>query len=176
MKGKVIGAIIAVVLIAGGGVYYFGFYNTGGTLNVNVTDPLPAGWSSVYVNISSVSIHNSTGGGSGAYTKTFSTPVTMNLAKAASTSLFLTSLSLPPGHYQMIRVVITGAYGVYNNSGKPQTYTFTLVNGTVDIAGQFTISKGATTSVTLDFISAQAVHGSAAAGFTMSPVVAMTVG
>ncbi len=176
MKGKVIGAIIAVVLIAGGGIYYFGFYNTGGTLKINVTDPIPVGWSSVYVNISSVSIHNSTGGGSNAYTKTFSNPVTINLADATSSSLFLTSLSLPPGHYQMIRLVIAGAYGVFNNVDKPKTYTFTLVNGTVDISGQFTIIKGATTTVTLDFNSAQAIHGSTTTGFTMTPVVAMSVG
>ncbi len=176
MKAKVIGAIIAVVLIAGGGVYYFGFYNTGGTLRVNVTDPMPVGWSAVYVNISSVSIHNSTGGGSNAYTKTFSTPVTINLANATNQSLFLTSLSLPAGHYQMIRLTITGAYGVFNGADTPQTYKLSLVNGTVDIAGQFTITKGSTTTVTLDFNSAQAIHGDTTTGFTMTPVVAMSVG
>lgn len=172
MKGRVIGAILAVVLIAAGGVYYFGFYSAGGTLNVRVSDPMPPGWSSVYVNISSVSIHNSTSGGH-VFTKSFSTPIMVNLSSATSSSIFLTGLKLPAGHYQMISLVITGAYGTYDNAGKLQTYRFTLVNSTVKISGQFAISNGATTTETLDFNSAQAIHGTTTTGFTMTPVVSM---
>lgn len=174
MKGKVIAAILVVVALAGGGIYYFGFYNANGTLRLTVTDPMPVGWSDIYINVTSVSIHNTTAGTDGGYTKAFSSPVTINLANATNTSIFLTGLSIPAGHYQMIRLVIKDAYGIYNGVDRPQTFVFTLVNGTVDVAGQFSIAKGSTTTVNLDFNSAQAVHGSTAAGFTMTPVVAMS--
>ena len=169
-SSKIVAAVIVALLAVGGTAYYV--FGSGGSLNIQVKDPLPSGWSALYINVSSVSIHNSTGGSGGGYLKSFSTPVSVNLANATSKSLFLTSLKLPNGHYQMIRLTITGAYGVY--SGK--TYKISLVSSSVDVAGQFTISSGSTTTVTLDFNSTQAVHGDPASGFTMTPVVAETVG
>lgn len=174
MKGETIAVVVAAVLVVGSGVYYYGFDNSTGTLNINITDPLPPGWSAVYVNISSVSIHNSTGGGNGV-AKTFSTPVSVDLASATNTALFLTSLNLPEGHYQMIRLTITGAYGSYQTSSGMHTYQFKLVNGTVDVAGQFSIAHGATTTVVLDFNSAQAIHGNPNSGFIMTPVVDLAI-
>lgn len=175
MKGETIAVIVAAILVVGSGVYYFGYDNSAGTLNVNITDPLPAGWSDVYVNISSISIHNSTGDGSNNLVKAFSNPVTINLAEATSSSMFLTSLNLPSGHYQMIKLTLTGAYGIYSGAGVTHTYQFRLVNETVDIAGQFSIAHGATTTVVLDFNTAQAVHGNPNSGFLMTPVVGLAV-
>lgn len=175
MKGETIAVVVAAVLVVGSGIYYFGFDTSTGTLNVNVTDPLPQGWNSVYVNISSISIHNSNGSGSGIAVKTFSTPMTVNLSDATTTSLFLASLSLPSGRYQMIRLNITGAYGVYQGAHGTHTYQFKLVNNTVDVAGQFSIAHGATTTVILDFNSAQAIHGNPNTGFIMTPVVSLEV-
>ena len=159
-----------MILLAVGGTAYYVF-GSGGSLNIQLKDPMPPGWTALYINISSVSIHNATAGG-GSYSTSFSTPVSVNLANATSKSVFLASLKLPSGHYQMIRLTIKGAYGTYDHT----TYKLTLVNSTVDVAGQFTISAGSTTTVTLDFNSAQAVHGNPASGFTMTPVVAETVG
>lgn len=178
MAGKSIAAVIVAVLLIGVGAYYFGLFPTvakqqGGTLNVNVSDPMAVGWSAVYVNITSLSVHNSTGS---AYTKTFSAPVTIDLANVTTSSAFLASLSLPAGHYQTIRVAVKGAYGIWNGVDNPQTFQFTLVNGNVDVAGQFSISNGATTTVILDFNSAQAIHGTPTAGFTMTPVVSLITG
>ena len=167
-SSKIVAAVIVALLAVGGTAYYV--FGSGGSLNIQVKDPLPSGWSALYINVSSVSIHNSTAGGSG-YSTSFSTPVSVNLASATSKSVFLASMKLPNGHYQMIRLTITGAYGVY--SGK--TYKISLVSSTVDVAGQFTISSGSTTTVTLDFNSAQAVHGNPASGFTMTPVVSEIV-
>lgn len=172
MKMKIVGAVIAAVLFVAGGAYYFGIYGANGTLKVNVTDPLPAGWSAVYVNVTQISIHNSTAGNGHGFAKSFSSPVELNLASAANKSVFLASLSLPKGHYQMIRLTLTGAYGVYEG----KTFRITLVSSTVDIAGQFTIGSGSTTTVVLNFNSAQAIHGNSVIGFTMTPVVGMTVG
>lgn len=178
MAGKSIAAVVVAVLLIGGAVYYFGVFQgfssqQDGTLNVNVADPLPAGWSAVYVNISSISVHNSTGV---AYIKTFSTPVSVNLANATNASIFLASLKIPAGHYQMIKVNIKGSYGIWNGVDKPQTFQFSTVNDTVDVSGQFTISIGSTTTVILDFNSAQAIHGTPESGFTMTPVVSMIAG
>lgn len=175
MKGETIAVVVAAVLVVGSGVYYFGFDTSTGTLNVNITDPLPQGWSSVYVNISSISIHNSTDGGNEIAVKTFSTPMSIDLAGATTASLFLTSLNLPSGHYQMIRLRITGAYGVYQDAGGSHTYQFKLVNDTVDVVGQFSIAHGATTTVVLDFNSVRAIHGNPTSGFIMTPVVGIAV-
>ena len=164
-NSKIIAAVIVAVLAVGGIAYYA--FGSGGTLNVQIKDPLPSGWTALYINVSSVSIHNSTGGSGGGYASSFSTPVTVNLANATGKSIFLTNLRLPGGHYQMIRLTITGAYGVYNG----HTYKISLVSSTVDVAGQFTVSAGSTTTATLDFNSAQAVHGNPTVGFTMTPVV-----
>ncbi|MEM3851867.1 MAG: DUF4382 domain-containing protein [Methanomassiliicoccales archaeon] len=170
MHGKVVAIAVAVVIVAGL-VYYFGFYTADGTLNVMVKDPMPQGWSQLYVNISSISIHNSTGQGKSGYSAVFSRPIMVNLANTTNTSAFLTSLKLPPGHYQMVRLAVASAYGVY--LGK--TYTVTVINGSTDIAGQFTIHSMTATTITLDFNSAMAIHGNTAAGFTMTPVVSLIV-
>ncbi|MBX8631695.1 MAG: DUF4382 domain-containing protein [Thermoplasmata archaeon] len=169
MKGRAIIAAAVVVVVIAAGAFYF--LESGGNLNIQIRDPMPPGWSSLYINISDVSIHNSTAGGNGGYTKSFSTPMTINLANAVNSAVFLASLKLPNGHYQMIRLTITGAYGVYDG----KTYKITMVSQIVDIAGQFSISSGSTTTVTLDFNSAQAVHGTPVTGFTMTPVIAETV-
>lgn len=178
MAGKSVAVVVAAVLLFGIGVFYFDFYpaiatQNDGTLNVNVADPMPAGWSAVYINITSVSVHNSTGD---AFTKAFSKPVTVDLASATNSSIFLASLKIPAGHYQMIKVTIKGAYGVWNGVDRPQTFQFSVVNSTVDVSGQFSVSKGSTTTVILDFNSAQAIHGTPTSGFTMTPVVSLIVG
>lgn len=170
MAHKALIAIVAVVVAAAVGVGTFYVLGSSGTLNVQIKDPIGPGWSAVYINVSSVSVHNTTSQGKG-YSVTFSKPVTVNLADATSRAIFLTSLKLPPGHYQMIRMTLTGAYGVFEG----HTYKISLVNGTVDVAGQFRISAMGTTTVTLDFNSAQAIHGSPASGFTMTPVVSESV-
>ena len=168
MNSKAVIAVIVAVLVIGGTAYYV--FGNGGSLNLQVKDPMPSGWSALYISISSVSIHNSTGR-SGGYVKNFTAPVTVNLANATSKSVFLTSLKLPNGHYQMISFTITGAYGTYRGI----TYKVSLVSPTVDVAGQFTISGGSTTTVTLDFNSVQALHGDPVSGFTMTPVVSEIV-
>lgn len=178
MTGKSIAAVVVAVLLVGVGAYYFGFFPTvasqqGGTLNVNVSDPMAVGWSAVYINITSLSVHNTTGS---SYNRTFSTPVTIDLANVTTSSMFLASLNLPAGHYQMIRVTIKGAYGIWNGTDGPQTFRFALVNSNVDVSGQFSISNGATTTVILDFNSAQAIHGTPTGGFTMTPVVSLITG
>ena len=175
MKGEIIAVVVAAVLVVGSGVYYFGFDTSTGTLNLNVTDPLPSGWNSVYVNISSFSIHNSTGGGANSVVKRFTTPMEINLAEATSTSLFLASLDLPAGRCQLISLNISGGYGVYQGSKGTHVYQFKIVNGVADIAGQFSIAHGATTTIVLDFNSAQAIHGNQTTGFTLTPVVGMSV-
>ena len=169
MKSRAIIAVAIAVIVVGAGAYYL--LNSGGSLNIQIRDPLPAGWNSVYINITEVSVHNSTTGGSGGYSKPFSTPVEINLANTTNKSVFLTSLKLPNGHYQMIRLVVSGSFGVYDG----KTYRISLTSPDIDIAGQFKISSASTTTVTLDFNSAQAIHGSTFTGFTMTPVVAETV-
>lgn len=175
MKGQTIAVVVAAVLVVGSGVYYFGFDTSTGTLNVNVTDPLPSGWTSVFVNISSISIHNSTGEGQSSVSKTFTTPMSIDLASATASSLFLASLNLPAGHYQMIRLNITGGYGKYQGSDGSHIYQFKIVNGIVDVVGQFSIAHGATTTIVLDFNSALAIHGNPTSGFIMTPVVGMAI-
>jgi len=170
MKHAAIAVAIAVVVV-GGLVFYFGFYATGGNLNVMVKDPLPAGWSAVYVNITSISIHNSTAQSSHGYTRNFSPAIEVNLANAVNSEQFLTSLKLPAGHYQMVRLTVASAYGVYNG----KTYEISVLNGSVDMPGQFTISNMQTTTIVLDFDSAAAIHGSPMTGFTMTPNVSLIV-
>jgi len=72
----------------------------------------------------------------------------------------------------MIRLAISGAYGVYDG----KKYSITVTTGSVDIPGQFRISSSSTTVVVLDFNSAAAIHGNPLTGFSMTPDVSMTVG
>ncbi len=174
MKGRTRAAVViaAVALVAVG---LFGAYfviPSQGTAAIYMKDPVAAGWSALFINISSVSIHNSTGAGDGGYSATFATPLEVNLVQAATTSKFLADLHLPAGHYQMIRFTVFDASGVYQG----KHYSLSLVLSTVGVAGQFTVPSRGTVSITLDFDSASSIHGTPASGFTLNPVVGETVG
>lgn len=173
MKGKLIAvaAVVLIVVASGGYAIASGmFFPSNGSAAVYIKDPPPANWSAIYVTITSISIHNST---SGWHSLKMLKPISVNLVDVAVTPELLGSITLPPGHYQMIRLNLSGTVsGVYNG----KTYSISLLKTTVFIAGQFTITKGSTTSITLDFNSAQSIHGTTTTGFTMTPVVGETVG
>ncbi|MBX8639043.1 MAG: DUF4382 domain-containing protein [Thermoplasmata archaeon] len=178
MKVKLI-AVAAVVLIAvasGGYAIASGMFSPAkGSAAVYIKDPPPANWSAIYVTITGISIHNST---SGWHSLPMSTSgISVDLVNVAVMPELLGSVTLPPGHYQMIRLNLSGTVtGTYKSSTGTSTYTIQLVSTTVFVAGQFAITKGLTTSITLDFDSAQSIHGSPSTGFTMTPVVGETVG
>ncbi|MCL5677924.1 MAG: DUF4382 domain-containing protein [Candidatus Thermoplasmatota archaeon] len=174
MKGKLI-AVAAVVLIAvasGGYAIASGMFSPAkGSAAVYIKDPPPANWSAIDVTITGISIHNSTSGWH--FVQVPKSGISVDLVNVVVTPELLGSITLPPGHYQMIRLNLSGTVsGTYQGA----TYTIKLVSTTVFIAGQFTITKGSTTSITLDFDSAQSIHGSPSTGFTMTPVVGETVG
>ena len=178
MKGKLI-AVAAVVLIAvasGGYAIASGMFSPAkGSAAVYIKDPPPVNWSAIYVTITGISIHNST---SGWHSLPMSTSgISVNLVGVAVTPKLLGSITLAPGHYQMIRLTMSGTVtGTYKSSTGTSTYSIKLVNTTVFIAGQFTIGTTGVTPITLDFDSAQSIHGSPSTGFTMTPVVGETVG
>ncbi len=174
MKARTrVAVVIAVVALAAAGLYVAYFViPSQGTAAVYMTDPVAPGWTALFVNLSSVSIHNTTGGTDGGYSVTFATPLEVNLVQAATTSKFLADLHLPAGHYQMIRFTLVDASGVYQG----KQYSLSLVLSTVDVAGQFSVPSRGTVTVTLDFDSASSIHGTPTAGFTLNPVVGETVG
>ena len=163
-------AVIAVLAVAGGaGAYYYttnASNSSHGSVSFSISDP-PAVFSAVQLNITAISIHNASGP---TYTKTLS-PVQAIFLNGTNSSAFLGKLGIQAGHYQSILFTISSANVTYEHSN----YKLTLVNNTVRIAGQFTVVSGKTLALDIIFDSTASIHGTPAAGFTLTPVVSRVV-
>lgn len=161
--------IALVVVLAGVAAWYF-LYE--GTVSVYVKDAVGP-WDHVYVTFSAVQIHES-GKDNASWTTISSAKQTVDLAVLTNFSKLLGSVKLNPGHYEQIRLAVDNVNGVLTGTSTP--IDITVVNGTAKIVGQFTVSSGATTTITLDVKIAQSIHGNTTSGYFFTPVIATTVG
>lgn len=148
---------IAVLVIVGGVAAYFLVYQ--GTLEVNVTDATGP-WAHVWVTFSAVAIHES--GQDNATWKTVSTATqTVDLASLThGVTQLLGKASLTPGHYEQIRLTVVNATAQQNGSTQILTVTVPPDNATLKVPGQFTITSGQTTAVTIDIHLDASLHES----------------
>lgn len=172
MKNARLWAIaIAVLVIVGGIAAYFLFYE--GTLAVYVKDA-PGSWDHVWVTFSGVAIHES-GQDNATWKNVSNTKMTVDLASLTNVSQLLGKISLNPGHYEQIRLSVVNASGQQNGSNQIITISVPPDNATLKIVGQFTISSGQTTTVTIDINLASSLHD-VNGTWEFSPVGGMTVG
>ncbi len=179
LVGGVIGAIIAISLIAAGAFAFSGsgsFFGLGGsgtttatqfstsnggtssgssgTLQLSMIDPpnVPGNVVDVYVNYSSIQVHVANAGNqSGWYNVTSSG--TINLMKIVSASKLLGSASLPSGTYNIVRFNITSAIVTVNStSGVLSNYTANVPSGMVQsvITGGVNVQASTTSALLVD--------------------------
>ncbi len=161
---------IAAILVVGGIAAYFLLYQ--GEVAVYVKDA-PGTWAHVYVTFSGVAIHES-GQGNASWTNVSSTRQTVDLAVLTNVSQLLGSVRLNPGHYEQIRLSVVNVTGVLSGTNQTVTISVPPDNATLKIVGQFTVSSGQTTSITVDIFldrSIRDVNGT----WMFTPVVGSTV-
>ncbi len=146
---------IAAIVVVGGIAAYF-LLSQQGTVAVYVKDA-PGSWQHVWVTFSNVQIHES--GQNNTTWKTVSTATTtVDLTALTNVSQLLGKATLSPGHYEQIRLSVVNASGVQTGSSQTVTITVPPDNGTLKVAGQFTIAAGQTTTVTIDINLSASLH------------------
>jgi hypothetical protein len=169
--GGVVGAIIAISLIAagayafssGGSFFGLGGSSSSGTMQLSMIDPptVPSNVVAVYVNYSSIQVHEADAGNqSGWHPVTASG--TIDLMKIVSSSQVLGSANLPSGTYNIVRFNITSAVVTVKNStsGALQNYTANIPSGMVQsvITGGVNVKSGSISALLVD-ISPKVTYG-----------------
>lgn len=170
-NGRLLALGIAVLVILGGVAAYLFLYE--GAVAVYVKDA-PGTWAHVYVTFSAVDIHES-GKDNASWTNVVSTKQTVDLATLTSSSQLLGSVRLSPGHYEQIRLSVVNVTGYLVGSTTSVTINVPPDNATLKVVGQFTVSSGATTKLTVD-INLNASIQPDGTGWVFTPVAGMTVG
>ncbi len=170
-SARLLALAVAALVVVGGVAAYVFLYQ--GAVAVYVKDA-PGTWDHVYVTFSAVAIHES-GKDNATWTTVSSTKQTVDLASLTSVSQLLGSVRLNPGHYEQIRLTVDSVTGVLNGTTTPVTLSVPPDNATLKVAGQFTVTSGQTTKVTVDIRLAPSIHlvGST---WMFTPVFGATVG
>jgi hypothetical protein len=170
--GGIVGAIIAISLIAAGAYAYSGgasFFGLGGsstsgsgTMQLSMIDPpnVPGNVIAVYVNYSSIQVHDANAGNQSGWHNVTSSG-TIDLMKIVSSSKILGSAQLPSGTYNIVRFNITGAVvTVQNSTGADQNYTAKIPSGMVQsvITGGVNVKAGSVSALLVD-ISPKVTYG-----------------
>lgn len=146
-------AIAAIVVVGGVAAYVFLYQ---GEVAVYVKDA-PGSWDHVYVTFSAVEIHES-GQGNASWQTVSSAKETVDLAALTNVSQLLGSVRLSPGHYEQIRLAVDSVTGVLNGTTTSLAITVPPDNATLKVAGQFTVTSGQTTKITVDIRLDQSLH------------------
>jgi hypothetical protein len=173
--GGVIGAVIALSLIAAGAFAFSGgsLFGLGGssnsitgsgsgTLQLSMIDPpnVPGNVVGVYVNYSSIQVHAANAGNqSGWYNVTSSG--TIDLMKIVSSTKLLGSTKLPAGTYNIVRFNITSAVVTVNStSGVLSNYTARVPSGMVQsvVTGGVHVQANSVSALLVD-ISPRVTYG-----------------
>ncbi len=163
---RLLAIAVAVLAIVGGIAAYFLLYE--GEVAVYVKDA-PSAWSHVWVTFSAVDIHES-GKDNASWSTVSSTKTTVDLATLTSGRQLLGSARLSPGHYEQIRLSVVNMSGILNGTTQSVTIGVPVDNATLKVAGQFTVSSGQTTAITVDIPTGEDIHMSAS-GWVFDPVV-----
>jgi hypothetical protein len=171
--GGIVGAIIAISLIVAGAYAFAGssngsFFGLGGsssgsgTMQLSMIDPpnVPGNVVAVYVNYSSIQVHEANAGNQSGWHNVTSSG-TIDLMKIVSSSQVLGSANLPSGTYNIVRFNISSAVVTVNStSGTLQNYTASVPSGMVQsvITGGINVKGGATSALLVD-ISPKVTYG-----------------
>lgn len=164
--GGIVGAIIAISLIAAGAYAFSGssngsFFGLGGsstsgsgTMQLSMIDPpnVPSNVVAVYVNYSSIQVHETNAGNQSGWHNVTSSG-TINLMKIVSSSTMLGSATLPDGTYNIVRFTITSAVvTVQNSTGGLKNYTASVPSGMVQsvITGGASVKANSVSALLVD--------------------------
>lgn len=172
MKNARLWAIaIALLVVVGGIAAYYLLYQ--GTVAVYVRDA-PGTWAHVWVTFSGVAIHES-GQNNATWKNVSDVKTTVDLVALQNVSQLLGKISLSPGHYEQIRLSVVNVTAVLLGGTVTLNINVPPDNATMKIAGQFTVSSGQTTSITVDIRLDQSLH-EVNGTWMFTPVVGLTVG
>ncbi len=157
---------IAILVVVGGLAAYFLVYQ--GSVAVYVKDA-SGPWSHVFVTFSSVAIHES-GKDNATWTTISTSTQTVDLATLTNFSRLLGDARLNPGHYEQIRLGVVNASGILIGTTASVTIAVPPDNATLKVPGQFSVSSGKTTTVTLDIMLDASIVREAS-GWVFQPVV-----
>src|SRR5487761_177604 len=163
--GGIVGAIIAISLIAAGAYAFAGssngsFFGLGGsstsgsgTMQLSMIDPpnVPGNVVAVYVNYSSIQVHEANAGNQSGWHNVTSSG-TIDLMKIVSSSQVLGSANLPSGTYNIVRFNISSAVVTVNSTSG------TLQNFTASVPSGINVKGGATSALLVD-ISPRVTYG-----------------
>lgn len=96
------------------------------------------------------------------------------LAASGDASAFLGEADLTAGKYTQIRVIVVRAYGV---DAEGAVTEFTVSSGTVKVVGNFEVTGGEETKVTVDFDLDRSIHQQGVLGdsWRMTPVIGQVI-
>jgi hypothetical protein len=193
LVGGLIGAVIAVSLIAAGAFAFSGtsgFFGLGGsssttgytnsntttgtssgsgfgTLQVSMIDPpnVPPEVTAVYINYSSIEVHVASAGNQSGWYNVTTGPQTANLTSMIANSKLLGSTKLPSGTYNIVRFNVTSALVTVNG----KNYTASVPSGKLQaaITGGVDVKPSQTSALLIDI--SPKVTGNLQAGYTLVP-------
>lgn len=152
-----IAAIAAVSAAVAGAVYFVDMQGGYGKLAVLVHDAPCPNCSHVWVTFESVAVHasNSTGGG---WMTLNVTGTTLDLLALNGTALAkeIGVATLPVGHYEQVRLTVVNVTVELANGTK--LVAFVPSANSANFNGQFNITSGATTTISVDIDLASSLH------------------
>jgi hypothetical protein len=146
--GHVVAAVIINVLVVTGataGVYYIAPTVADGTVSVGFQSAPESGVSHIYLTISEIDFQGGVNTTDAVY---LNSPVNFDLLSLVNVTRMLGDVRVNPGHYNMIRFVVSSA--VATISGK--NVTLKLPSGEVKVPVQFDVVHGKTTSIVLTIV------------------------
>lgn len=164
-----ISAGVAVAALVGAIAWVAMMPAANGALAVAVHDAPCDECSHVWVNFTSVAVHQSNASTSGWSTLNV-TGQSVDLAQLNGSAFAKTIgiISLPAGHYEQIRLTISGV--VVQLIGSSTNLTASVAgSGQAVITGQFNVTSGATTSVSIDIDLGSSVHLTGSGGVVFTP-------
>ena len=139
-----IAVTINAILVAGAftGVHYFASGTSTGLVSVGFEGAPVSGVSHIYLTVTEVDFQGGENTTDAVY---LTSPTTFDLLSLVNVTRMLGQVSIAPGHYNMVRFVVTSA--VATISGK--NVTLKLPSGEEKVPVQFYVVSGLTTSVVL---------------------------
>lgn len=161
MQSKFWIALVAVVAVTAGAVaatmYYLPSGAGSGQLVTEVHDAPCSGCAHVWVTFQSVSVHRSNDSGGGWTTLSVSgSTVDLLALNGTAMAKAIGVATLSAGHYQQVRLAVTNVTVMLSNG---TTVVATIPSASsADVNGAFTVSSGATTTLSIDVDLASSLH------------------
>ncbi len=121
--------------------------STTGAVQVMVTDAPPSGVTAIVVTASKIEAHRAGAADDSGWDTLVSQPVTFDLVKVTGVEQLLGSQTLPVGHYTQVRFSVDKTVVTYQGTDK----TANVPSDKVRVVGEFDVTQGETTVLTLDF-------------------------